>query len=76
MDARRKRIAIEHYEAIGGISPMQEAGEIWVIREHKIEYLFPAFVGEAIEIKTWVENVQHVGSLCKYEFVRSQMEES
>lgn len=63
-------IAIEHYASIGGVSPMQLIGATWVAREHKIEYLLPAFEGEEIEIRTWVENVRRVRSLRKYEFVR------
>jgi acyl-CoA thioester hydrolase len=63
-------IAVEHYEAIGGTHPMRLAGATWVVREHKIEYLVPAFAGEEIEIKTWVENIRRVRSLRKYEFVR------
>ncbi|HUE98448.1 MAG TPA: acyl-CoA thioesterase [Anaerolineales bacterium] len=62
-------IAIEHYESIGGIEA-QGNDATWVVREHKIEYLLPAFAGEEIEIQTWVENVQRVRSLRKYEFVR------
>ena len=63
-------IAVEHYEAIGGVHPMQLVGATWVVREHKIEYLLPAFAGEEIEIRTWVEEVRRVRSLRKYEFVR------
>lgn len=63
-------IAVEHYEAIGGTNPLQLVGATWVVREHRIEYLLPAFAGEEIEIKTWVENVRRVRSLRKYEFVR------
>jgi acyl-CoA thioester hydrolase len=63
-------IAVEHYEAIGGVNPMQLIGATWVVREHRIEYLLPAFVNEEIEIRTWVENVRRVRSLRKYEFVR------
>jgi len=62
-------IAVEHYEAIGGINA-QGNDATWVIREHRIEYFLPAFVGEEIEIKTWVENVRRVRSLRKYEFIR------
>src|SRR5688572_32491020 len=64
-------IAMEHYESIGGTRSMQLAGATWVVREHKIEYLLPAFVDEEIEIKTWVENIRRVRSLRKYEFVRN-----
>ncbi|RPJ23516.1 MAG: acyl-CoA thioesterase [Chloroflexi bacterium] len=62
-------IAVEHYESIGGIAA-QGNDATWVIREHRIEYFLPAFAGEEIEIKTWVDNVRRVRSLRKYEFVR------
>jgi acyl-CoA thioester hydrolase len=62
-------IAVEHYSAIGG-TEAQGPDATWVIREHRIEYLLPAFAGEVIEIRTWVENIRRVRSLRKYEFVR------
>ena len=62
-------IAVEHYASIGGIEAQGDEAT-WFIREHKIEYFLPAFAGEEIEIKTWVENVRRVRSLRKYEFVR------
>lgn len=64
-------IAVEHYETIGGVNPTQILGATWVVREHRIEYLLPAFLNEEIEIRTWVENVRRVRSLRKYEFVRN-----
>jgi acyl-CoA thioester hydrolase len=63
-------IAVEHYESIGGTNPMQLANATWVVREHKVEYLLPAFAGEEVEIRTWVENIRRVRSLRKYEFAR------
>jgi acyl-CoA thioester hydrolase len=62
-------IAVEHYISIGGIDA-QGSESAWVVREHRIEYLLPAFEGELIEIKTWVESIRRVRSLRKYEFVR------
>jgi acyl-CoA thioester hydrolase len=62
-------IAVEHYASVGGIEA-QGSDATWFVREHKIEYLHPAFVGEEMEIKTWVENIRRVRSLRKYEFVR------
>ena len=62
-------IAVEHYASIGGIEA-QGIDSTWVIREHRVEYLLPAFAGEEIEIRTWVENIRKVRSLRKYEFVR------
>ena len=62
-------IAVEHYASIGGISA-QGADATWVVREHKVDYLLPAFEGEEIEIRTWVEDIRRVRSLRKYEFIR------
>lgn len=62
-------IAVEHYALIGGIQA-QGPDATWVIREHRIEYLLPAFESEEIEIRTWVENIRKVRSLRKYEFTR------
>ena len=66
-------IAVEHYASIGGIQA-QGLDATWVIREHRIEYLLPAFEGEEIEIRTWVENIRKVRSLRKYEFFRKSDE--
>jgi len=62
-------IAVEHYSSIGGIEA-QGPDSTWVVREHKIEYLLPAFEGDELEIKTWVENIRRVRSMRKYEFIR------
>ena len=63
-------IAVEHYTAIGGIAPTQHLGATWVARSHLVEYLVPAFAGDEIEIRTWIENLRKVRSLRKYQFVR------
>jgi acyl-CoA thioester hydrolase len=62
-------IAVDHYASIGGIEA-QGPECTWVVREHRVEYLLPAFEGEEIEVRTWVENLRRVRSLRKYEFVR------
>jgi Predicted thioesterase len=62
-------IAVEHYSSIGGVEAQGYDGT-WVVREHRIKYLQPAYAGEEIEVKTWVENIRRVRSLRKYEFVR------
>lgn len=64
-----QEIAVEHYSSIGGVTA-QGQDATWVVREHRIEYLMPAFANEEIEIRTWVENMRRVRSLRKYEFVR------
>jgi acyl-CoA thioester hydrolase len=62
-------IAVEHYSSIGGIAAQGEHAT-WVVREHRVEYLLPAFENEEVEIRTWVENIRRVRSLRKYEFIR------
>jgi acyl-CoA thioester hydrolase len=67
-------IAHKHYDFIGGTALTLALGATWVIREHRIEYLQPAFAGEVIEVQTWVDNIRHVRSLRKYRFIRSSDE--
>jgi len=64
-----QEIAVEHYSSIGGVIA-QGPNATWVVREHRIEYLLPAFAGEEIEIQTWVEDIRRVRSLRKYKFIR------
>jgi acyl-CoA thioester hydrolase len=63
-------IAVEHYESLGGIAAQNKSGGTWFIRGHRVEYLLPAAADEEIEIRTWVDNLQRVRSLRKYEFAR------
>jgi acyl-CoA thioester hydrolase len=63
-------IAHKHYDFIGGTAITLALGATWVIREHRIQYLLPAYSGEEIEVRTWVENIRRVRSLRKYQFIR------
>ncbi len=63
--------AIRHFEAIGGSAPMRAAGGTWVVHQHKVEYLSPAYANEAIEVRTWVADIRRVRSTRRYEFIRN-----
>lgn len=63
-------IATEHYTVLGGLEAERPFGT-WFVREHKLEYLLPAFEGDEVEIRTWVDSVGRVRSLRRYEFVRA-----
>jgi acyl-CoA thioester hydrolase len=65
-------VAVRHYENIGGIPKTQAVGATWVVREHHVHYLSPAFPGDEIEVRTWVVNIRRVRSLRRYEFVRKR----
>jgi len=60
--------AIRHVRSITEFKDAENRG--WFAREHRIEYLLPAFEGEQIEVRTWVAEVRRVRILRKYEFRR------
>ena len=63
--------ATAHADASGCTAATKADGAAWVARRHEIEYLRPAFGGDRILLRTWVENVRRVFSLRRYEFVRA-----
>jgi len=42
----------------------------FVVREHRIEYLSPAFAGDELEIHTWLDGARRVRLHRRYEFIR------
>ena len=64
--------AIRHAEATGCAAATRIAGAAWVVRSHRIEYLRPAFAGEAVAVLTWVSDFRKASSLRKYKVVRRQ----
>jgi acyl-CoA thioester hydrolase len=46
-------------------------GAGWVVRSHQIEYLQPAFAGDALIVRTWVAEMKKVTSLRRYRIVRN-----
>jgi len=47
-----------------------EIGGTWVARSHFIEYLRPAFAGEALEVETWIADFGRSRSKRRYRFLR------
>jgi acyl-CoA thioester hydrolase len=62
--------ATAHSDAVGCTAATRAAGSTWVVRSHHIEYLRPAFLGDRVEVRTWVADFRRTFSLRKYEFVR------
>ena len=52
----------------------QDFGSVWMVRSHQITYLKPAFEGDSIIVRTWVENMRRVTSLRIYEIKRQDGE--
>lgn len=66
-----QEVAIAHSAARGW--PMERylaIGAGWVVRSHFIEYLRPAFAGDAVRVTTWVADVKRRSSTRKYRFTR------
>jgi acyl-CoA thioester hydrolase len=63
--------ALQHSGATGCTRMTETIGATWVARMHRIEYLSPAFAGDAITVLTWVVNFRKVRSLRRYQFVRA-----
>lgn len=64
-------LAIEHSARQGW--PMGryfESGGTWVVRSHYVEYLRPAFEGDALRAATWVSEIQDPRSIRRYVFWR------
>jgi acyl-CoA thioester hydrolase len=49
----------------------RELGQGWVVREHTIKYLLPAYAGDHVVIETWVATMARVTSLRRYRINRS-----
>ena len=63
--------AMRHSSLVGCTALTQALGATWVVRTHHIEYLSPAFAGDAITVLTWVANFRKVRSLRRYKFIRA-----
>ena len=64
-------VATLHSDAQGCTAATRSAEAAWFVRSHKIEYLRPAFNGDAVTALTWVADFRRVTSLRKYKFVRT-----
>src|SRR5262245_5326080 len=60
--------AIRHRESVPEYKFPENTG--WYAREHRIEYLAPAYLGDEIEVRTWVSEYKRVRAIRKYEFFR------
>jgi acyl-CoA thioester hydrolase len=59
---------IRHAQALVGFRLAENT--TGYVREHRIEYLLPAFLGEEIEVRTWISEIKPVRAHRRYEFFR------
>ena len=60
--------AIRHGESKGYVQP-ENTG--WFVREHRIEYFFPAVFGDELEVRAWLSEIKRVRLHRRYEFIRT-----
>jgi acyl-CoA thioester hydrolase len=61
--------AIGHWKTV----PQEVASQIiWVARRHEIDYLKPAFLGDELVVKTWVDSFVGVKSVRHCEIMRGE----
>lgn len=66
-----EKAAMEHASALGcGAKECLERGEVWVAREHWIEYLRPCYEGDELAIYSWVSAWSGPRSLRRYAIKR------
>ena len=69
------KTASAHSKHVGWPSSRyRESGTGWIVRSHKITYKLPAQLGDEVTIRTWLEELDRVSALRKYEIVRSSDE--
>lgn len=65
------KAAGSHSRSVGWPSSRyREIGVGWIVRSHKITYKLPAQLGDVVLIRTWLEDLDRVSALRKYEIVR------
>lgn len=63
-------VAIQHTRFVGGDKVADEAGIMWVVKTHEVEYLRQAFEGEALSVETFIENAERATSVRRTTFTR------
>lgn len=63
--------AIAHARECGmSIEALEQKNRIWVVRQHWVEYLRSAFLGDVLTMYTWVESIHRYYSLRRYALKR------
>jgi acyl-CoA thioester hydrolase len=63
--------AVEHSESLGfNPETYKRIGSTWFVKSHHIEYKLPAFEGDELILKTWIDEVGKITSKRKYEIYK------
>lgn len=63
-------VAVEHSVALGWDSQHYlQAGAIWVVRSHKIDYRKSTHLGDKLLVQTWVSEMKKASCVRRYRFI-------
>lgn len=67
------KAAVSHSTQVGW-PPLryQSHGAGFIVRSHNIKYRYPASLGDAIVIRTWIVDMERVSSLRRYDILRER----
>jgi acyl-CoA thioester hydrolase len=60
--------AVAHWKST--VPPEARAALLWVVRRHEIDYLAPAFLGDALLARTWIASVSGASMERRIDIVR------
>lgn len=63
-----QEVAGAHWFSVAG----KNSGYIWVVRKHEIEYFKPAFKGDILSLRTWVEKMEGFRSIRRVDILRGE----
>lgn len=63
-------LARAHWESVS--SPKQRQDNVWVVMRHEIDYKAPAFINEALHLKTYVSKCEGVISVREVEILNAK----
>lgn len=63
-------IAVRHSELTGGTRTMHLLNTSWVVRSHKVEYIYPAVINDTLIGFTWIADFRSFSCIRKYCFKR------
>ena len=59
-----EKAAMDHADSLGcGARDCLRRQEVWVAREHWIEFLMPCYLNDELTVYTWVDNIGNSRSL-------------
>lgn len=64
--------AIKHTQSVQADQIAARLSTMWVVRRHEIEYLRQVFLGDELQIETYIDEIQRATSVRRYVFTNAK----